>query len=211
MGYIVDNVNQVSDLLVFKKDSKDIYYFIQIIRRRKDNPDQKRSEINLGRWFIKSIEELDIQYSFIKDICKLYNARAYISLTPRSLAKLGKECLLEYSNRIIRGDYNNIQYIPEKVALSPNTCQSRGVLDKPRWIIDLDSNNISDFDTIMELFRDNYITLINTPGGYHIVIKSFNIGNISKYKKGKSDDYEYKGVVFTLRKECNTILFAYKS
>lgn len=214
MSYIVDNFSKIEKLLVFNTNKKDIYYFIQVIQRKKDNPDLGKSEICRGRWYITSIKELNLFKNWIIKTCTEYNGRAYISLTPRSLEKLGKKCLLEYSKRVTIGDYNNIFSIPHKSALSDYTIQSRGVIDRPRWVIDLDYDNIEFSDKISSFLTKTGVKLVSdikTPGGFHKIIEAFNINSISKYRKGKTDDYLVDEVEFTLRKECNTILFAYKA
>lgn len=216
MSYKVDNFDNIEKLLVFNKDKKDIYYFIQVIQRKKDNPDLPKSEICRGRWYITSIKEYTQFKNWIIKTCIDYNARAYISLTPRSLEKLGKKCLLEYSKRVSNGDYNNIFSITNKSALSDYTIQSRGLIDKPRWVIDVDYEDPNANEKILE-FLNKYkiITVVDikTPRGFHKVIKAFNPNLISEYKKGKTDDYFVKDINlgFTLRMECNTILFAYKA
>lgn len=58
-------------------------------------------------------------------MCEHYKARAYISITPRSLEKFGKQCMFEYSKRVANNDYTNIHNLPKKVALSNETVQSK--------------------------------------------------------------------------------------
>lgn len=214
----INNLDKIKELLVFKSgknNSPEIYYFIQVIQRRKDNPEMEGSEYQRGCWFITSIKDLEKHWPRIKKTCDDFNARAYISLTPRSLEKLGKKCLLEYSNRVVTGDYSRVYDIPKKAALSDYTIQCRGLIDKPRWIIDID--NIDHFEGIKDILSEGItkiLKVLQTPGGIHLVVEAFNPRKLQKFTKSFSnnnlyEDYELSGgLKFTLRIGCNTILYS---
>lgn len=208
-SFIINNLNTIKDLLVFKENT---YYFVQVIQRKKDNPSMNKQELQKGRWFIKSKEELDLFFEDIRFLCIQYNARAYISLIPRSLKKLGEKCLLEYSKRVSSGDYRRIYSIPNKAALSDYTINTRGLLDKPRWCIDIDNRDEKFKDEISKFISEKtkLISTINTPNGFHLIIESFNPKEILEYKV-KDCDYKYNNIEFTLRRDCFTILLAYKA
>ncbi len=204
----INNYDKIKSLLVFEKGVT--YYFIQVIQRKKDNPDLPKSEIQRGFWFITSIEDFDIHWPRIKKTCDDFKARAYISLIPRSLEKLGKKCLIEYSKRVLNNEYTRIFAIPQKNALSPETINCPKSIDKPRWCIDIDKD--VDMPKISEIFLifTNIRSILKTPNGYHLIVDCFNPKTILSYKKSKSrDDYKLaSGQEFTLRKECNTILYS---
>lgn len=204
----INNYEKIKSLLVFKKDIT--YYFIQVIQRRKDNPDLPKSEIQRGFWFITSMDDFDIHWPRIKKTCEDYKARAYISLIPRSLEKLGKKCLLEYSKRVACNEYSKIFAIPQKNALSKETINCSNLIEKPWWCIDID--NKSEMPKISEIFLlfTNIKSILETPKGYHLIVECFNPKKLISYKKLKNrDDYSIPGIgEFTLRKECNTILYS---
>ena len=50
----VNNFDKIKPLLVFEEGVT--YYFIQVIQRKKENPDLPKSEIQRGFWYITSIE-----------------------------------------------------------------------------------------------------------------------------------------------------------
>ena len=58
---MIDNFEQITSILNF--ESEDDFYFLQIIQRKKDNPDGCMGSNNSSRlikaYSIKSIEELD--------------------------------------------------------------------------------------------------------------------------------------------------------
>lgn len=207
----INNFDLIKKLLVFKDNT---YYFIQVIQRRKENPELERGEINRGNWFIKSEKDLLLHWDRIEKTCVDYNARAYISLTPRSLEKFGALCAQEYLKRVIDHNFSNIERIPQKIALNKDTIQSRGIIKKQRWVIDVDSND-SNYKKSIENYllkkKINILLDIPTVNGNHFIIEAFDITSLGK--AGKDSNYKTDdGKEFTLRKECNTILYAvYKS
>lgn len=215
----VDNSKDIVNLLNFKvspKGKPEIYYFVQVIQRRKENPDLPLQEIQRYAWWVTDLEVLKKSWDRLKHMCEYYKARAYISITPRSLEKFGKQCMFEYSKRVANNDYTNIHNIPKKVALSNETIQSKGIVDKPRWIIDVDTKDIHSLVDIRD-FISNYtkvLCILDTPNGYHIVIESFNFGLLKEFLVSKKrEDYKFtddlgEERLFTLRREGNTILYA---
>lgn len=86
---LVDNFDKVLNIMEFNSD--DDFYFVQIIKRYKDNPNDDRSKGNYhaGGWYLKSWrvrsadELLKLKPEIIK-WCEDNNARAYISINYRS-------------------------------------------------------------------------------------------------------------------------------
>lgn len=86
---LVDNFQKIGDMLYFTSD--DDFYFVQIIKRLKDNADGDRSigDYYSRCWYLKSyrIHSLNELFSLkdeIISICNENNARAYITLNSRS-------------------------------------------------------------------------------------------------------------------------------
>ena len=205
----INNRIKIENFLKFKENT---YYFIQVIQRRKENPDLPKVEIQRGYWYITSLSDLDIHWPKIVMLCEVYNARSYISLIPRSLEKFGKQCLLAYSERIVNGSYKNIFSIPQKVALSGKVIDSKGLFSKTVWMVDVDSIDPESKDRVLKLFLDftTVHTVLRTPNGFHFIVDSFNPKVIEKYRIVVSrDDYRIDtGEEFTLRNECNTVLYS---
>lgn len=208
----IDNLELVKKHLKFVPSLK-IYYFIQVIQRRKENPDLSVGEIQRHCVWITSLDDLNNRWPRIVTICEHYNARAYISLVPRSLVKFGRECLLEYSKRICSGQFDKIYDIPKKVAQGKDTIQTKGVISKPCWILDIDTKDSGVLSNIESSFKDisRIVEKFQTKNGYHYMIEAFNPKKIESWCVSKKrEDYKLpddKGE-FTLRRECNTILYA---
>lgn len=213
--YKVDNFNKIEKLLVFKEDIK-VFYVIFIIERKKDNPNLRKNSVRRGIWYIRSKSDLEKYKEDIINLCKLYNSRAYISISPRSLKKFAGKCLLEYSKRVVSGDFGNIFDLPHKLSLSEDIVQSRGgVLEKPRWIVDVDSLDTIKVEEVRKILEP-LTTIqeeIDTPSGIHFIIDSFNTSVIEENRTSSDFDYTFptKNVSFTIRKSGLTILYAWKA
>ena len=87
----VDNFNLVAKIM--KQDDDDLFYFIEIIQRKKDNLQMQFRRQGLDNFtnknYIKSYsvstaQELMAIRNEIITLCEKYNARAYITINPRS-------------------------------------------------------------------------------------------------------------------------------
>ena len=94
MKKVVNNFGEIVNLLKFKSlgnGKPEIYYFVQVIQRKKENPHLDCSEIQRYAWWVTDIEYLKKSWDRLRDMCDHFKARAYISITPRSLGKFGKQ------------------------------------------------------------------------------------------------------------------------
>ena len=86
---LIDNFDMIANMLNF--NSSDDFYFVQIIKRFKDNPNDDKTKGNYhgGAWYlkgyrIKSTDELLKLKPEIIKMCHDNNARAYITINSRS-------------------------------------------------------------------------------------------------------------------------------
>lgn len=209
---MIDNKERIKNIISFDNEG-DIFYYAQIIKRRKENPGLEKGEVKLGSMFITSREKLEDYWKLMTPRAKVENARIYVSLCPRSLRKFTALCLMEYSKRVLNNSYTNSWKIPDSVALSKNTIRTKGVVNGGSfWIVDIDSRNEQYKNEIAEFIREhvNIVEILDTPNGYHLVIKPFNYRNMDKYLVSKKlENYVLPGgCEFSLKREGNTILYA---
>jgi hypothetical protein len=202
----IDNFSVVQPLLEFGKDT---YYFVQIIKRRKDegNEGMGVSELCLWQRFIDRPETLDRMKQEIQELCTIYNARAYIELNPRSLERWSIELTRKLLDRISLHDFTSVQRLPNKVALSEETIKTRGLkeVDRRRWMLDIDEKTtipIADRWIIEQEIKK--VATIPTLSGAHIIIESFNYKRAGLKLGGK---VETEGTCFILSPTANTLLF----
>ena len=181
---MIDNFELIKSLLKFPND--DIYYHLQIIRRGKDHPELPAANRVIKSYFIIDINDLDFYEQEIKDLCKLFGARAYINLAPKSIRKTTMLQIKYLAQRAYEGDF-------KKIWKSWNTCAGEIKGEEPRWVVDIDSkdkfeileikrfiNSLSAkmllmLDTIPPTDRELVLIEIPTKNGVHLITKPFNL------------------------------------
>lgn len=71
------------------------FYFVQIVKRRKDNPLMKQDLVTIDNFFVQGAFDLKEKQDRIIEVCDLNNARAYIRLNRRSDRKIASKVLFK--------------------------------------------------------------------------------------------------------------------
>ena len=169
----VDNFEYAYESMQFKKPGDTLYY-VQIVKRDKDNPGQK-SRYNacqyLKSYYIKSVNELKSAESEIKQICQRENARAYIQLNPRS------EYYVNKFAGINQRAYNRNPALMAKYGSNAKAVAAGKPVDDPRrpiCFVDVDSDNFEDIKNVMKIIQDAGIKPLyayrSLNNGIHIVL-----------------------------------------
>ena len=205
---MIDNSKKIRSRLDF---SGEVFYYLQVLQRRKDNPGQ--SWISKQRYsrIIKNLRDFDESFEIAKNISNLYNARVYIDLSPGSLEKLTLCALKELSERVYNKSYSDIYRIFDKLAPLEETKVKNG----KRWMIDVDYKVESPkFKAVINYLKENSEIHIEeevpTPAGIHIIILPFNYPQAFKNIKLLDNDRNYMistGETFGLKLDYNTILY----
>lgn len=197
---LVDNFARVENLLEF--NSADDFYFVQIIKRYKDNPDDNEKAIGIkngtyhgGAWYLKSwrirsVEELrQIRDEVIRE-CEANNARAYISLNSRS-EKGTNDFIKLYVSKFAPGDPR----IAHADDIVPGQAKSGPAWrnERLRLFLDIDCPKNTQvygyniWDETREMLRKYNIRVLDeyeTPsGGLHIILANKNNKNLIPFKK----------------------------
>ncbi len=179
---MIDNFSQIKSLLKF--DSEDDFYHLQIIKRKKDNPDAQGRNNNarcMKTYYVTSPEYLDIKREEMIALCNIHNARACINLNRRSFEKIAYQTLIKITGQIMSKDFKSARRAYDSVCGANSNEKS-----SKKWIIDIDTKDES---FLFGLERDLYflqpaghkiITMIPTKSGYHIITSPFNK---SKFKE----------------------------
>ena len=175
---MINNFQQIASLLQF--DSEDEFYFLQLIKRKKENPELGSNNIVCYSYYINSSEHLLNLEREIIALCELNNARAYINLNRCSYEKVAFQTLKNVVDRIMNKDFRSVKR-------AYNTCCGQFNIENPKkWIIDIDKDP-SQMETallvahIQEFIRElkpeglKSIALIPTKNGYHFITTPFNM------------------------------------
>ena len=172
---MIDNFELITTLLKFPNN--DIYYHLQIIRRGKDHPNLPAANRTIKAYFITDVNDLNFYKQEIKDLCKFFEARAYINLAPKSIRKTTMLQLKYLAQRTYENDF-------QKIWKSWNTCAVKIKGEEPRWVVDIDCSlekmiywwDIKEYiNEKCDPVGNKIISIIPTKNGNHLITIPFNI------------------------------------
>lgn len=170
---MINNIHAITPLLKF--DSSDDFYFLQIIKRKKENPEIGSNSIVVKTYYIRSQEQLENMMPEIVAICDFHNARACINLNVRSFEKVAFHTMKKISDIIMNKDYKSV------MAAYDYVCGEYGAGKNKSWVIDIDTH---DEDFVEEVERNinacppegfKIITQLPTKNGYHLISLPFDL------------------------------------
>ena len=82
----MDNFSLIRNMLSFPDENA--FYFLQVLKRRKDNPDLGKDMIHLSDYYIYSLDQFDGLKQRVMSQCDTENARAYFRLNRRDAKKV---------------------------------------------------------------------------------------------------------------------------
>lgn len=185
-GYVeVDNYQAIGNLLEFKKPN-DTIYFVQIIKRDKDNQGQK-SKYNaaqyLKEYYFEGLDEFLNAEQEIKSMCKKENARAYIYMNARSKAVVDKWTQINLQRM------NKHRGMMDKFGGNAKALAAGRSFDdpsRPLCFIDVDSDDQRDIDMTLQIIKymgiEPLYTYRSLNNGIHIILP-----NVEDAKKLKFD------------------------
>jgi hypothetical protein len=184
---MVNNSEKIRKMLSF--EDKDDFYFLQILKRRKDNPDMERDMVVIDNIYIDSLESYDKKLSYIIDLCNVENARAYFRLNKRNYAKLGQHMLKRVVDIVFTENCKSLRSAFDSVAGEYHSDKDK------KWIVDIDykdfepntslstSTDEGILDQLCPLLeklqreakREPILEIIPTKNGLHIITRPFNL------------------------------------
>jgi len=171
---MINNFELIKNLLNFSDLDK--FYFIQIFKRRKDNPELTKNNKVIDSFYVYSESQFDSLKDKIIDICDRNNARAYIRLNRRSDKKIALQLLARLASKIANNDHK-VRDLYDSVAGEFHDEENK------TWIVDIDSHLIDRIDGIEQLIialqseikRIPICHRIPTKTGIHLITGPFNI------------------------------------
>lgn len=126
----IDNIDLILPFLKFESD--DDFYYLQILQRKKENPQLGSNSRVIKNYYIKSEEYLLNRYDEIQKLCKLFNARASIRLNKRSFEKVGMKTMVNLANTMMNKEYSFLGKSYDRACgLGHNDSEKK-------WILDID-------------------------------------------------------------------------
>lgn len=203
---LIDNFNKICQLLEF--NSNDDFYFVQIIKRWKDNPNQKEKEdgrisglYHGGAWYLKSwrihsADELMALKPEIVKWCEENNARAYITVNTRSTVDTDSYVKI-YQSKYSQDDarYKHADDIVAGQAKSGQAWRDTRL----RLFVDVDTNDKKIWNEVLRMLQYYNIRVLDTyetpSGGLHIVLANKNNKNLRLFTREceKFDNFKNLG------------------
>lgn len=193
MTAMIDNFHAIRAELQF--DSEDDYYFLEILQRKKDFPEEERDSVRdhkvFATYFVNSVEKLDKIEKEVKMLCELHNARAYFNPNRKSKKRttviLMKECL----NMMENDDYSGIE---SKIASAAGQCTGGKGIRK--FLIDVDEKDRGLVIEVLELIEavnpDTLHYILPTINGYHLITSPFDVKKFNDLGGDKLKNVEIK-------------------
>jgi len=169
----VNNSAKIGTMISFEKDD---FYFLQILKRRKDNPEMEKDMVVIKNYYVESMDQYIKLIPRIILLCQYENARAYFRLNKRNYKKIGLQMIRRVADHISSGNNKAI-----KTAFDSICGEYHSDTDK-KWIVDIDSidNNINDVlfeltNLQLQTEKEPMMEIIPTKNGVHIITRPFNL------------------------------------
>jgi hypothetical protein len=184
---MINNVEHIKPLLKFPTPNH--FYFLEVIKRRKENPEMEKGTKLIKDFFVYSLEEFDKVMEKMIELCDLHNARAYIRLNVRNAEKVAFRFNQRLAEALTLKEWKTIPNLYSSVV---GKCQGEEKGHKT-WIIDLDDEQAEPkfytkvLNVITGLNSEAVVALIPTKNGMHIVCRPFRRDKFEEIYKGTID------------------------
>ena len=223
---LIDNFDKVAKLMTF--NSPDDFYFIQVIKRFKDNPNDDKSQGNyhaggwyLNSWRVRSVDELLSLKPQIVDACEQNNARAYITINSRSEQETN-DFIKIYRQKYPSNDARHIhadEIVPGQAKDGPSWKGKRTRLfldiDVPKNEKGPDGRNVWDeVRYMLDMVGIKPLDEYETPsGGLHIILPDKGDKRLFYLKRlfNKFDNWKYKGKLSTVHSNVDGKIILYSN
>jgi hypothetical protein len=171
---MIDNIELIKPLLNFSEPGD--FYYCLILKRKKDQPEGERdnhqSVRTIKTYCVESIEHLEKKYDEIKQLCEMFNARAYIHVQKQNHRDVSLNMMVALAQKIQDGNHKQ-QGLFDSVVGRLKTYEKR-------WVVDIDLKDRLFCEEVAELINtlkpegDKIKTAIPTKNGYHLITDRFD-------------------------------------
>ena len=172
---MINNLEKIRPLLRF--DKRNDFYFIQVLKRKKDNPGMAGDSQCIKNFYAYSVAEVDSMMSEIIELCCLHRARAYIRLNVRNSDAVALTMLKGLADSISNSTTRNLN------RAWSSACGTTNSNERPLWIVDIDDPHEGDIEevesVIDEIWRTRkqdgeFVQCVPTRNGLHIITTPFD-------------------------------------
>lgn len=168
---VVDNFDRIYDMMIF--DDPNTFYWIQVIGRKKDNPEAGSSKVR-AEFVIHSIEQLQRLKPELVKLSRLHNARVMFWVNRRDLKELAIPMAKLTLSYVESRQFNALPKVFQRVCGQQH---KRGI--ETLYIVDVDCKNESYLNKITSIIKEcgrcKIEQLLPTVQGFHIICTGFNV------------------------------------
>lgn len=200
---MIDNFAQIRNLLSFPTSNS--FYFLEIIKRRKENPDMLSHAKLIRDYYLNSFEKFDEKEAEIKELCDIHKARAYFRLNVREADKIAFQYNKRLAELLITKDFHNIaRAYPAVVGEFHHDTEKK-------WLIDLDypedaktelikverfNQQVNEVSQTIKDLSGKILLKVSTKNGAHLITSPF-----------RRDVFKIKHPEVEINPDANTILY----
>jgi hypothetical protein len=174
---MVDNLELILPFLTF--DDPNDFYYLQILQRKKENPQLGSNSRVIKNYYINSADYLLKKWDEIKQLCIQFNARASIRLNRRNYEKVAYKAMVNIANSMCNRESQFIKNSYDR-AVGQGHSEPKG---SKTWILDWDGEfdytdriNVMTFIDQCEplITGDKIKEYIPSKSGFHIITQPFD-------------------------------------
>lgn len=201
----MDNIEKILPFLQF--DSEDDFYYLQILQRKKENPQLGSNSRVIKNYYITSQQYLLDRYDEIKSLCDLFNARASIRLNRRSFEKVGFKALENIAHTMQNREYRHLMKSYDRACGLLNNEKVK------RWIVDVDKDDVIWLEQILNSinscvpYQQSPIIHIPSKTGIHLITSPFNIQQFKLFFTAELREYKMEYREIEIHKDNPTNLY----
>ena len=182
---MVDNFERIKKFIDRNGCDEGEFYLLQIIHRSKDgltkfDVDGEKSHFSnktIKSYYVSSSEYLDKKREEIKELCKVFNARAYFNPTMHSYRQVALKSLAELAKMVSNEEYRHVLSLVDSSCGQMGSCKS----GHNYWIVDIDTKDIDELNVVKSVIdqcepigEEKVVEVIPTVHGCHLITKPFN-------------------------------------
>jgi hypothetical protein len=174
---MVNNIEIIKPHLIFPNERS--FYFIQIIKRKKENPEMTGYSLPVESFYIFSTEQLDRVMPHIIEKCEQNRARAYIKMNTLDMQSVALETISVLTQEIRK---ENWKHISKALNSACGICGKQNGTEK-LYLIDIDTKDINYINEVKNCINslepfdkpEKVKMIVPTRNGVHFLSSGFNM------------------------------------
>ena len=181
---MVNNFELIKNYLEFQNERS--FYFIQILKRKKENPEMNAYSIPIESFYVFSIEQYEKLEKRIIELCNMHNARAYIKMNCLDAQSVMLEQISLITQEIRKGNW---KHMSKSLNSACGVCGKQDGNDK-LYLVDLDgidigSDDYNDVVSTINNLQPTYVLRkvrmsVPTKNGCHLLTTGFDMNEFRK-------------------------------